>query len=82
MVRIDREVKSALSDKQQDQVIQKAIAAIADADGVIFEDYNKGLLTAKVIRKAITYAKSKKKIDYYEWKKRKEKKKKKKKGGV
>ena len=62
VVRIDREIKSALSDKQQDQVIQKAIAAIQDADGVIFEDYNKGLLTTKVIRKVIAYAKSKKKI--------------------
>jgi rfaE bifunctional protein kinase chain/domain len=62
VVRIDREVKTALSDKQQDQVIQKAVAAIRDADGVIFEDYNKGLLTSKVIRKAIAYAKSKKKI--------------------
>jgi D-glycero-beta-D-manno-heptose-7-phosphate kinase len=62
VVRIDREVKTALSDKQQDQVIQKALAAIRDADGVIFEDYNKGLLTSKVIRKAIAYAKAKKKI--------------------
>jgi rfaE bifunctional protein kinase chain/domain len=62
VVRIDREIKTALTDKQQDQVIQKAIAAIRDADGVIFEDYNKGLLTAKVIRKAIAYAKSKRKI--------------------
>jgi D-glycero-beta-D-manno-heptose-7-phosphate kinase len=62
VVRIDREVKSALSEKQQDQVIQKALIAIRDADGVIFEDYNKGLLTTKVIRKIIAVAKAKKKI--------------------
>ncbi len=62
VVRIDREIKSALSEKQQNQVIQKAVAAIQSADGVIFEDYNKGLLTSKVIRKVIAYAKSKKKI--------------------
>src|SRR5581483_1148447 len=62
VVRIDREVKTALTEKQQDQVIQKAIEAIRDADGVIFEDYNKGLLTTKVIRKTIAYAKAKKKI--------------------
>jgi D-beta-D-heptose 7-phosphate kinase/D-beta-D-heptose 1-phosphate adenosyltransferase len=62
VVRIDREIKTALSDKQQDQVIQKAIKLIQDADGVIFEDYNKGLLTVKVIRKLVAYAKAKKKI--------------------
>jgi D-glycero-beta-D-manno-heptose-7-phosphate kinase len=62
VVRIDREVKSALSDKQQDQVIQKALKAIQDADGVIFEDYNKGLLTVKVIRRLVAYAKAKKKV--------------------
>lgn len=62
VVRIDREVKSALSDKQQNQVIEKALLAIRDADGVIFEDYNKGLLTAKVIRKVVAYARAKKKI--------------------
>lgn len=62
VVRIDREVKSALTDKQADQVIQKALQAIRDADGVIFEDYNKGLLTAKVIRKVIAAARAKRKI--------------------
>jgi D-beta-D-heptose 7-phosphate kinase/D-beta-D-heptose 1-phosphate adenosyltransferase len=62
VVRIDREVKTALSDKQQDQVIQKALKAIKNADGIIFEDYNKGLLTTKVIRKLVAYAKAKKKI--------------------
>jgi D-beta-D-heptose 7-phosphate kinase/D-beta-D-heptose 1-phosphate adenosyltransferase len=62
VVRIDREVKSELTDKQQDQVIQKALKAIKDADGVIFEDYNKGLLTTKVIRKLVAFAKAKKKI--------------------
>jgi D-beta-D-heptose 7-phosphate kinase/D-beta-D-heptose 1-phosphate adenosyltransferase len=62
VVRIDREIKSALTDKQQTQVIQKAIKAIQGADGVIFEDYNKGLLTTKVIRQIVAYAKAKKKI--------------------
>jgi D-glycero-beta-D-manno-heptose-7-phosphate kinase len=62
VVRIDREVKSALTEKQQDQVIQKALSAIKDADGIIFEDYNKGLLTPRVIRKIIAFAHAKKKI--------------------
>jgi D-beta-D-heptose 7-phosphate kinase/D-beta-D-heptose 1-phosphate adenosyltransferase len=62
VVRFDREVKSALSEKQQDQVVERALKAMKDADGVIFEDYNKGLLTAKVIRKVIAYAKAKGKI--------------------
>ena len=62
VVRIDREVKTPLAEKQQNQVIRKAIDAIADADGVIFEDYNKGLLTSKVIAKTVAFAKSHKKI--------------------
>ena len=62
VVRIDREVKAALSEKQQNQVIQKALKMVQNADGVIFEDYNKGLLTAKVIRKIVAYARAKKKI--------------------
>jgi D-beta-D-heptose 7-phosphate kinase/D-beta-D-heptose 1-phosphate adenosyltransferase len=62
VVRIDREVKTPLDDQQQDQAIRKAVDAIADADGVIFEDYNKGLLTAKVIAKTLAFARSRKKI--------------------
>jgi D-beta-D-heptose 7-phosphate kinase/D-beta-D-heptose 1-phosphate adenosyltransferase len=62
VVRIDREVKSALTEKQQDLVIQKALTAMKDADGVIFEDYNKGLLTPRVIGKIVSYAKKHKKI--------------------
>ncbi len=62
VVRIDREVKTPLDEKQQSQVIRKAIDSIADADGVIFEDYNKGLLTSKVIAKTVAFAKSHKKI--------------------
>ncbi len=62
VVRIDREVKSALSDKEQKQVIQKAMKEIQTSDGVIFEDYNKGLLTARVIRKLVAFARAKKKI--------------------
>jgi len=62
LVRIDREMKSSLTDKQADQVIQKALAAVRQADGVIFEDYNKGLLTPRVIRKVISFAKAHKKI--------------------
>ncbi len=62
VVRIDREVKAALTEKQQDHVVQKAVHAIRQADGVIFEDYNKGLLTPCVIRRIISFAKSQKKI--------------------
>ena len=62
VVRIDREVKSALTDKQQDQVIAKILQAVGQADGVIFEDYNKGLLTSKVIRRTVAFAKARKKI--------------------
>ena len=38
VVRIDREVKSTLSEKQQNVVIQNAVKAMKNADGVIFED--------------------------------------------
>ncbi len=62
VVRYDREVKADLTNQQADQIVSKAIQEIKDADGVIFEDYNKGLLTSRVIRKIIAFAKSKKKI--------------------
>ena len=62
VVRFDREIKSALTEGQAARVVQKAVQAIRDADGVIFEDYNKGLLTPSVIRKTVAFAKSKKKI--------------------
>jgi D-beta-D-heptose 7-phosphate kinase/D-beta-D-heptose 1-phosphate adenosyltransferase len=62
VVRFDREIKSALSEGQAARVVQKAVSAIRNADGVIFEDYNKGLLTPSVIRKIVAFAKAKKKI--------------------
>jgi D-beta-D-heptose 7-phosphate kinase/D-beta-D-heptose 1-phosphate adenosyltransferase len=62
VVRIDREVKSVITSAQQDQVVDRALKAIEDADGVIFEDYNKGVLSPKVIRRVLAFAKAKKKI--------------------
>jgi D-beta-D-heptose 7-phosphate kinase/D-beta-D-heptose 1-phosphate adenosyltransferase len=35
---------------------------VKDADGVIFEDYNKGLLTPKVIRRVLAFCRSRGKI--------------------
>jgi len=62
VVRIDREVKTFLTPTQQDQIIATAMKAIRDADGVIFEDYNKGLLSPRVIQETLTYAKAQKKL--------------------
>lgn len=62
LVRIDREVKVPLNDQQQDRIIENAIAAMADADGVIFEDYNKGVLTPRVIREILGHARKSRKV--------------------
>lgn len=62
LVRIDREVKAPLNELQQGRIIENAIGAMADADGVVFEDYNKGVLTQRVIREILAHAREAKKI--------------------
>jgi rfaE bifunctional protein kinase chain/domain len=61
MVRIDEEVDDDLPANEIDKIGKSAERAIAMADALVLEDYNKGVLVAPLIERAITAA-SKKKI--------------------
>ena len=62
IVRIDRETIDPLSKKTEDKIIEKMEKAIPKHDAVILSDYNIGLLTDKIIKKAIELCKKYKKI--------------------
>ena len=56
LVRIDEEVDDPISQKTMEQVFAKLEHAMADADALLIEDYNKGALTPQVIDRAMTLA--------------------------
>ena len=56
VVRIDEEVDSPVEGQDQERLIAAALAALADADALILEDYNKGTLTEAVIQAVIAGA--------------------------
>lgn len=56
IVRIDRETQTPLSEKTEQAVIEKMEKSIPLYDAVILSDYNIGILTDKIIRKAIEIA--------------------------
>jgi len=59
IIRFDAEVTTDISADLEKQVMKNIDLALKDADALIIEDYNKGLLTPKVIKHAINKAKSK-----------------------
>ncbi|MEO0413730.1 MAG: PfkB family carbohydrate kinase [Verrucomicrobiota bacterium] len=56
VVRIDREKKFRLSDSQEDQLIQSIAEQIDQFDGMIIEDYGKGLITPRFAAKLLDLA--------------------------
>jgi rfaE bifunctional protein kinase chain/domain len=56
LLRIDDERITPLNADQEAQMIQRVAELIADVDAVILEDYNKGLLTERVINEVIRLA--------------------------
>ena len=60
VVRFDEEDDSDLDAAALDEVLARIDSAVAQADAVVFEDYNKGLLTARVITAAIERARVRK----------------------
>ncbi|HEV8361930.1 MAG TPA: bifunctional ADP-heptose synthase [Gemmatimonadaceae bacterium] len=58
VVRFDEEDDSELDSEAIDLVLGSINSALAKADAVVFEDYNKGLLTARVIAAAIEKARA------------------------
>ena len=59
MMRLDAEISDDISDKEETELLEKIKNYIssADPDVVIFEDYNKGVLTEKIIRETIKLCK-------------------------
>jgi rfaE bifunctional protein kinase chain/domain len=62
VVRIDSEVRRAISVETENKILNTLEANIDSVDAIILEDYNKGVLTANVIHGAIKLAKKKNKI--------------------
>lgn len=62
VVRVDREVKAPVSAQVAREIAQKAKRSTASTDAVLFEDYNKGVLTADVIRQVMAVAHKKHRI--------------------
>jgi D-beta-D-heptose 7-phosphate kinase/D-beta-D-heptose 1-phosphate adenosyltransferase len=56
VVRIDEEVDDAISGRTEEQVVARLEDAMKDADALLLEDYNKGVLTPVVIARALELA--------------------------
>jgi len=59
IARVDKENKEYLSHEEEEQFMQAVEGLINESDAVIFEDYNKGVLTENVINKIIASANKK-----------------------
>jgi rfaE bifunctional protein kinase chain/domain len=53
IARVDRENNEYLNDEEQSKIIEIINQFITESDSVIFEDYNKGILTKKIIESTI-----------------------------
>jgi len=62
MVRADREVRTPIRSEIEDLVIANFNAALHAADAIILSDYDKGLLTPRVLRTALDAARSRRKL--------------------
>jgi rfaE bifunctional protein kinase chain/domain len=60
LLRVDEEEDVDLDDASTRRVLEAVRDAVADADAVVLEDYNKGVLVPAVIREAIDAAKARK----------------------
>ncbi|MDF2431399.1 MAG: hypothetical protein JWP44_1030 [Mucilaginibacter sp.] len=56
LVRVDREVTDAISNKLEDELTDKLITYINDADIILLSDYNKGLFTFDLTQRIIKIA--------------------------
>jgi len=62
LIRLDREIDTPLDAEMEDALIQLIIELVErqKIDAIIFEDYDKGTITEKVINKTVKYANNKK----------------------
>jgi len=58
LLRIDSEITSPISQEESDELMERlALLLIEGIDALIFEDYNKGVLTEQLIQQIIDFAK-------------------------
>ncbi len=62
VVRVDRELRGYVDTGLQDRIIEFILDRIDEIDGVIFQDYDKGVCTPKIITSVIDTAVSKNKM--------------------
>jgi len=58
IVRVDEEEDADLTGAEADRLVHAAETAVAGADALVFEDYNKGVLVPAVIERAISAARA------------------------
>ena len=56
VVRVDREIKGIFSHSTESKIIKNIETLIPKADGLILSDYGKGVVSGKVLKKAISLA--------------------------
>lgn len=56
IVRIDREDKNYINKKMQSKILDFVRSIIRDLDGIVLQDYNKGVLTPALIKEIISLA--------------------------
>jgi rfaE bifunctional protein kinase chain/domain len=56
LMRVDHEKTDLISEQESDLIFAHASEAMKDADALVFEDYDKGLLSEKLIEQIITEA--------------------------
>jgi rfaE bifunctional protein kinase chain/domain len=59
IVRIDKESKHNISERSEEKIFEYLAAGITRVNGIILQDYNKGVLTPKLIEKIIRLANEK-----------------------
>jgi len=60
VVRVDKEIKGAFSGKTEENILKNIDEVMKKIDGIIISDYAKGIVTDKILKKIITFAKKKK----------------------
>ena len=56
IVRIDKEVKSNIDTNLEDELLNRIEASISQLDAIVLQDYNKGVLTPRIISSVIKLA--------------------------
>ncbi len=56
VVRIDKEIKTEITEETENKIIDFISSQIASTDAIILQDYNKGILTKRIIKTVIDIA--------------------------